>query len=260
MCHPNPKLPAYTLSVMILVLLSALACHCNQLGRLIPFRINTSPRLAKKFFSNSTRPHVITTKRNENNSSGEEFLFIFCKSTERCTISDAAAPASTSIAATSNCARNPTTLQGGTPALSSARKKVISSTNPKISTDQHSASAPRCMSTRKTQRGASSRTTGTATVKKLTGTASTTNQLTLRLATTSTVTSSTKTKRTTSGLRRKAYQNAKNKSTPTVKETMISMTTRQGSSTFKKIEEMRLLNKKKNDEARKLQGRQASTG
>jgi hypothetical protein len=48
-------------------------------------------------------------------------------------------------------------------------------------------------------------------------------------------------------------QNVKNNSTSTVRETMISRTTRQGSSTFKKIEEMRLLNKKKNDEARKLQ-------
>jgi hypothetical protein len=34
---------------------------------------------------------------------------------------------------------------------------------------------------------------------------------------------------------------------------MISRTTRQGSTNFKKIEELHLTNKKKNDEARKLQ-------
>ncbi len=40
---------------------------------------------------------------------------------------------------------------------------------------------------------------------------------------------------------------------PIEEETTISMTTRQSSAAFKKIEELRLTNKKKNDEARKLQ-------
>jgi hypothetical protein len=102
MCYPNLKPHTSALSAMILVLLTAITCLCNQLGFLPPFPIEP-PHPTKKFWNNSTGPHVVTTGKNKNVSSGGEFSITFGKSIERCTTSDVVVSASTSNSATSNC-------------------------------------------------------------------------------------------------------------------------------------------------------------
>ncbi len=269
MCHPNLKPSPFTLSVMILVILTAITCHCNQLGLSPPFFLTKLPCPTKRFLINSTGPHVATTRKTENNSSEEEFSIIFHESIERCMTSNVVAPASTLNAATSNCACKLTPQKGGVPAFSLVRK-AISYTNPKSSSDQHSVSASCYTSTRKTQRGASLRTTGIlVTVEKRTGTVTTTNPQTSRPATTPTVISQkknssiksrailptgTRTKRTTS------ISSRKNKSTPTASESstpnntkskILTTRSRSGNKGLMQIEELRMKNAEINNEARK---------
>ena len=134
MFHLNRNPSAHILPVIILVLLLAITCHCNQLEPLLPYPIKSPPCRAKQFSNNLTMPHVVTIRRSENNSSGRESSNTFGRSRGSSEENHAAASNSTSNSAATSCGPNRTPQQAGALAFYSARK-VISSTILKRRTD-----------------------------------------------------------------------------------------------------------------------------
>ena len=141
----NPS--AHILPVIILFMLLAITCHCNQLELLLPSPIKSPPCLTKQFSNNLTGPYVVTIRRSENNSSRKEFSNTFGRSSNSREESNAVASDSTPNATTTSCTLNQTPQQAGAPASSLARK-AISLTKQKRSTDHKVVFALRCTSMR----------------------------------------------------------------------------------------------------------------